>query len=64
MGMGMGMNAGVPMADNIFEAGFQGAEQTQLVDNMANAEPIANADNNLNNKLTGGSKNFFLKKKK
>jgi hypothetical protein len=60
MGMDMGMNAGVPMADNIFEAGFQEADQT----NINNIEQTNNIENNLNNKLTGGNKNFFLKKKK
>ena len=47
-GMESSMNIGVPTTGNIFESRFQKTNDQQLPNNS---------------KLTGGSKNYFLKKK-
>jgi membrane protease subunit (stomatin/prohibitin family) len=64
MGMGMGMGMGQGMGNNVFESGFQGANQSAPEDNDLSA-PLPTNENvpSNNDKLTGGSKNYFLKKK-
>ena len=58
-----GMNMGAPMGGNIFESGLQGTNQSNPDENNFNMQPLANNKPSTNDKLTGGNKNYFLKKK-
>jgi hypothetical protein len=48
---------GLPMADNVYESGLRETTQSNLNEKNSNDQPV------VNDKLVGGNKNYFLKKK-